>query len=252
MRQVHRRAGLLLANSRNTREVLQRFGADLAKVRVIYPGVDAARFAERSSRPRTQDPVILSVGRLQRRKGHDTMLLALARLIDRHPRVTYLIVGDGEERGRLEAMVGELGLGPHVRFEGEVAEASLPGYFARADVFALPNRVERGDFEGFGIVFLEAAAAGVPTVGGRSGGVPEAIADGETGYLVGGEDAAELAATLDRLLSDAELSQALGSAGRRRVLREFTWEASASRLRDAHLELAAAHGISATSGPLHA
>ena len=181
----------------------------------------------------------MSVGRLQRRKGHDLVLRALPALLKRHSTLRYVIVGDGEERPRLESMARELGVTPQVTFVGEVPDDLLPGYFAAADIFVLPNRVEKGDFEGFGIVFLEAAAAGLPTVGGRSGGVPEAVLEDETGLLVDGTDPAELEGALHRLLVDRVLARSLGEAGRRRVRNEFTWAASAARLREAHLELAA-------------
>ncbi len=239
MRRVHRHASLLLANSRNTRAVLESVGAEGSKIRVIYPGVDAERFEVRAQ-PRTdQGKVLLSVGRLQRRKGHDLVLRALPALLKRHSTLRYVIVGDGEERPRLESMARELAVTARVTFVGEVPDDLLPGYFAAADIFVLPNRVEKGDFEGFGIVFLEAAAAGLPTVGGRSGGVPEAVLEDETGLLVDGTDPAELEGALHRLLVDRVLARSLGEAGRRRVRNEFTWAASAARLREAHLELAA-------------
>jgi phosphatidyl-myo-inositol dimannoside synthase len=241
MRVVHRRARLLLANSRNTLDVLTASGVRADKVRVVYPGVDTERFANaRPIRPTGDGPVLLTVGRLQRRKGHDLVLQALPALRRRHQALRYVIVGDGEERGRLEQMVRDLGITEMVTFAGEVPLSDLPGYFAGCDVFVMPNRVHHGDFEGFGIVFLEAAAAGRPVVGGRSGGVPEAIAEGESGLLVTGDDAGELASTLEGLLADAAFRQRLGCAGRERVHSRFTWQASADRLHAVHLEASGA------------
>lgn len=240
MRAVHRRARLLLANSRNTLDVLQASGAQGDKVRIVYPGVDAARFVSpKPIRANAEGPVLLTVGRLQRRKGHDLVLQALPEVLRRHPTTRYVVVGDGEERGRLEQIARDVGVAARVTFAGEVPMEDLPGYFAGCDVFVMPNRVHNGDFEGFGIVFLEAAAAGRPVIGGRSGGVPEAVAEGETGFLVTGEDAGELAAALDALLANPERRQRLGAAGRARVQTQFTWQASANRLRAVHLEAAA-------------
>lgn len=239
MRAVHRRARFLLANSRNTLNVLAGSGISPDKVRIVYPGVDVSQFrAAVPIRPPGRGPVLLTVGRLQRRKGHDLVLQAMPELLRRHADVRYLIVGDGEERSRLEQMTRELGVSAHVTFFGEVPLADLPGFFAGCDVFVMPNRVHQGDFEGFGIVFLEAAASGRPVVGGRSGGVPEAVAEGKNGLLVTGEDASELVTALDMLLSAPELRAHFGAAGRARVATDFTWQASADRLRAVHLEAA--------------
>jgi phosphatidylinositol alpha-1,6-mannosyltransferase len=109
-----------------------------------------------------------------------------------------------------------------VTFLGALPDQEVTDLFGAADVFVHPNRVEATDFEGFGIVFLEAAAAGLPAIGGRSGGVPEAIVDGATGLLVGGEDPQELRQCLERLVDSAELRKRLGSAARERVLRDFS------------------------------
>jgi phosphatidylinositol alpha-1,6-mannosyltransferase len=180
------------------------------------------------------------VSRLQRRKGHALVLRALPELMRHVPLVRYVIVGAGNEREQLEHLRGELGLEHAVLFEGEVADDTLNAYFAACDIFVLPTRVEPTDFEGFGIVFLEAAAAGKPAIGGRNGGVPEAIADGETGVLVGGEDVAELAGALRSLCERHEMRQRLGRAARARVLREFTWERAAAQVTEIHRTLATA------------
>jgi phosphatidylinositol alpha-1,6-mannosyltransferase len=182
--------------------------------------------------------VLLSVGRLQTRKGHDLMIQAVRQLTRLHHRsLRYVIVGDGQERSRLEALVDECGVRDHVTFSGEVPSELLPHYFAACDIFVLPNRVEQGDVEGFGIVFLEAAAAGKPTVGGRSGGVPEAVADGVTGLLVGGTDVEELAVTIERLIDSELMRRNLGDAGRMRAVREFSWECAVERVSAVHERL---------------
>jgi phosphatidyl-myo-inositol dimannoside synthase len=102
----------------------------------------------------------------------------------------------------------------------------------------LPTRVEAYDFEGFGLVFLEAAAAGKPSIGGRNGGVPEAVLEGETGLLVSGHDVEELAAAIGRLISSPELRQQMGQAGRARAVRDFTWERAAAQVSSIHQEVA--------------
>jgi phosphatidylinositol alpha-1,6-mannosyltransferase len=131
-------------------------------------------------------------------------------------------------------MVGELNLNDCVTFVGEVSRDELPRYYAAADIFVHPNRVDGADVEGFGMVFLEAAAAGLPTIGGASGGVPEAVEDGQTGFLVRGTDATELAATIRTLAESPEMRRRLGAAGRMRVRRQFNWDDATARLSAVH------------------
>jgi phosphatidylinositol alpha-1,6-mannosyltransferase len=237
-RLVLRGAARALANSDNTASLLERFGVARSTVRVAHPGVDARRFRpDVDGRPvrrrlgAEHDLVLLSVGRLQRRKGHDTAIRALAALGPARASVRYVIVGTGDEEPALRRLAAECGVAGRVRFEGAVAEAELPEYYAACDVFLLPNRRDGEDIEGFGIVFLEAQASARPVIAGRSGGAPEAVAEGETGLLVSGDDDAELAAALETLLSSAELRARLGAAGRERVLREFSWERAAGVVR---------------------
>lgn len=237
-RRVHRAAGALIANSRNSASMLVAWGNPAGKVHVVHPGVEAGRFRPDAPGAATirrsyvgEDTLfVLSVGRLQARKGHDLALKALARISDR--RFRYVIVGDGQELPRLQALTVDLGLSDRVVFAGAVDRDSLPGFYAASDIFLHPNRLEGADFEGFGLVFLEAAASGLPAVGGRSGGVPEAVEDGKTGFLVGGADVEELERALRRLMGSAALRTEMGRAGRARAEKDFTWEAAAQRVRE--------------------
>jgi phosphatidylinositol alpha-1,6-mannosyltransferase len=247
MRLVYRRASAVIANSKNTARMIESLSWHRGQVHIVYPGVDADRFhpgADDGCLRRRLAPngelLLLSVSRLQKRKGHALVLKALPALMEHVPGVRYVIVGSGGERESLLKLSAALGLDEVVRFEGEVSDNTLQAYFAAADIFVLPTRVEPTDFEGFGIVYLEAAAAGKAAIGGRNGGVPEAISDGETGLLVGGDDAAELARALRSLCEDHELRQRLGRAARARVLREFTWERAAAQVTEIHTTLATA------------
>jgi phosphatidylinositol alpha-1,6-mannosyltransferase len=240
---VCRHATMMLANSRNTALLLKKYGASDDKIRVVHPGVDGERFrphADGSTGVRRSwgawRTVLLTVGRLQRRKGHDLVVETLTRLGQAASDVLYVIVGEGDERPRLERLVRDRGLSSRVLFAGAVPASQLPAYYAAADIFVHPNRVDGVDLEGFGIVFLEAAASGLPVIAGRSGGVPEAVADGETGLLVGGADVAELECAIARLTDSPSLRRTLGEAGRRRVLRDFTWQRAADLVRDIHSE----------------
>jgi phosphatidylinositol alpha-1,6-mannosyltransferase len=247
MRAVYRNAEVVFANSQSTRRMLVDVGMSADRVHVVYPGVDPARFHPdvdgseiRRSIAGTDVPtVLLSVGRLQTRKGHDLAIKALAHLVQRGYRsLHYVIVGDGPERARLETLVDEYRVRDHVRFVGEVPAALLPRYYAASDIFLLPNRIEQTDLEGFGIVFLEAAAAGKPAIGGRSGGVSEALVHDVTGILVNGTDVEELVAAIERLTTSAPLRHALGAAARLRVMREFTWERAAESVAALHNRVA--------------
>jgi len=241
MTRVYRGAEAVFANSINTSRALESLGIPRNRLQVVYPGVDASRFhpqqdgsAIRNRYAKGGELLILSVGRLQRRKGHDLAIQALRRLSTSGLSIRYLIVGTGKEEERLRNLAEAEGVGDRVHFVGQVSDAELPSYYAACDIFLLPNRLDGNDVEGFGIVFLEAQATSRPAVGGRSGGVPEAIAEGETGFLVEGTDADELAAVLWRLSESSEIRRRLGAAGRARVLEHFTWERAARAVADLH------------------
>ena len=222
-----------------TRDVLQRRGIDPDHVVLLYAGVDAQFFqpgvADAGLRERyglVGKKIILTVGRLVERKGHDTVLQALPQVARHVPEVAYLIVGNGPHRAALQALAHQLGVDRIVHFVGEVEEGDLPSFYRLCDVFAMPNRAvpATGDVEGFGLVFLEANACAKPVIGGRSGGAVEAIVDGVTGVLVQPLEVGEIAGALVRILTDAAYGTRLGQYGRQRVLQELTWTAVARRL----------------------
>lgn len=238
-------AAAIVANSRATAEragrLLRTLGIDPAgRVRVVHPGTDPARF--RPDAPGVEAwrrrlgldgrRVLLSVTRLMARKGIDTALEALSRLAPERPDLAYVVAGDGPERGRLERLAADLGVAERVHFLGAVDDAELPGLYAAADVFVLPVREEPDDdeVEGFGIVFCEAAATGIPVVAGDSGGVADAVRDGETAFLVPPRDTAATASALARLLDDDGLRRAMGAAGRRAVEEYYNWDRAAAEV----------------------
>ncbi len=245
MTRVYRDAAANIVNSHSTARMLEQLGIDRSSITVVHPGVDVQRFrpspaggaAIRQRFAARGETVLLSVGRLQRRKGHDLAIEAVSRLVAHTP-VQYLIVGDGEERQRLQKLALDCGVADRVHFLGEISADELPAYYQACDVFLMPNRIDAGDVEGFGIVFLEAAAAEKPSIGGRSGGVPEAVAEGETGLLVSGTDSDELAGAIAMLARSPEQRQALGRAGRIRVCRDFTWPRAAQQVEDLHQSIA--------------
>jgi phosphatidylinositol alpha-1,6-mannosyltransferase len=247
-RVAYRGAAAVCANSANTAAMVRSFGVRDDLVRVVYPGVDSERFAAKAPGAEAirrrfvsgDELMLLTVGRLQRRKGHDLVIDALATIRDPHRSFRYVIIGDGEERTRLEELVRGHSLESRVTFVGKVGPDALPAYYAAADIFVHPNRTEAGDFEGFGIVFLEAAAAGLPVIAGDSGGAPEAVADGQTGMLVSGTDVEELRRAILALADDRELRMSFGRAGRERAAQAFSWDRAAAMVAAIHAEVAAA------------
>lgn len=233
---VLREADALFPVSRYTAGLITRIGVDRERVFVVGNGTDPARFspgdgaAFRRRHDLGERPVIATIGRLVARKGVDDVLRAIPRLRARHPALLYVIAGGGPDRSRLEALAAELGVAGSVRFLGRVADDEVPELYRACDVFVTASRDDEPDVEGFGIVFLEAAASERAAVGTRAGGIADAIVDGETGLLVPQGDPEALAGALDRLLGDAALRGRLGAAGRRRVLAGATWEASAARI----------------------
>ena len=209
---------------------------------VVPPGVDTDRFrpldeAERASVRRelglpVDAPLVVSVSRLVPRKGMDTLIRSAARLGRTEPDLVVAIAGSGRDRRRLEGLVASTGA--PVRFLGRVPEELLPGLYGAGDVFAMLCRSRWGGLEqeGFGIVFLEAAAAGVPQVAGESGGAAEAVAHERTGLVMERPDAVEqVACTLSDLLGDRERRTEMGREARRRAEAEFSYDVLARRLR---------------------
>lgn len=243
-RMVCRNAALVFCSSEFAASLVRSVGVEHQRIRTIHPGVDTDRFspsvdgaAERRALS-LSGPTLLTVGRLQRRKGHDLTIAAVAKLAARIPGLRYVIAGDGSERQRLIELSVALGVSEQVIFLGGVNDERLPGLYAACDLFVMPNRVEDQDVEGFGIVYLEAAATGRASIGGRSGGVPEAILHDHTGLLVSGTDEAELADAICALLEDDNRRHRMGTAGRARVCKDFTWAVAAEKVARAHAEAA--------------
>lgn len=203
--------------------------------RVVYNGIDPQQFspqtpeAELRKRLAGDAQTILYAGRLVRWKGVQYLIDALARLAPSR-NVRLLIAGEGEYRPVLEQRARERGVADRVNFLGYIAGDALAPYYAIADVVTLASYAN----ETFSIMSAEAMACGRPVVGSRFGGIPEVIADGETGFLAEPENAADFADKLGRLLDDAALRERFGACGRERVLRLFTWDAVTERVLDAY------------------
>ncbi len=231
-------AGVVAAGSYPAREAARAAGRALPGL-VVPPGVDVARF--RPPAPGERDatrtrlglpgdaPLVLGVSRLVPRKGFDVLIDATARL---GSGVHLALAGAGRDRDRLRRRAAGAGLGERFHLLGRVPDADLPALYGSADVFAMLCRERWGglEAEGFGIVFLEAAACATPSVAGRSGGAEDAVVDGVTGLVVAPRDAGAVTAALDALLSDPDLRTRLGAAARARAEAEFAYDTLAARL----------------------
>jgi phosphatidylinositol alpha-1,6-mannosyltransferase len=206
----------------------------------LAPGVDNASFrpgaggdAVRERLGLGQRPVVVCVSRMVPRKGQDTLIRAWPQVLAAaRGGPALLLVGDGPYRAKLGRLAQRAGVADSVVFTGPVAAADLPAYYDAGDVFAMPCRTRRGglDVEGLGIVYLEASASGLPVVGGDSGGAPDAILPGETGYVVPGRDVAAVTDRITGLLADPAGARAMGEKGAAWVDREWRWELVADRL----------------------
>ena len=211
-----------------------------ARMTQLPPGVDEKTFHPGSGgdevRARlglTDRPVVVCVSRLVRRKGQDTLIRALPRILAAEPDTVLLIVGGGPYENDLRRLARETGVSSSVRFTGAVPWSELPAHYGAGDVFAMPCRTRRGglDVEGLGIVYLEASATGLPVVAGDSGGAPDAVLDGETGWVVKGGSPEEAADRITVLLGDAELRRRMGERGREWVEEKWRWDLLAERLK---------------------
>lgn len=232
--------GVLAAGSYPAMEAQRAVGGGgKLKGLIVPPGVDTVRFrplddGERAAARQTfgidpDRPVVLGLSRLVPRKGFDVLIDAVAEL---DLPVQLVIAGTGRDRGRLLGRAQRRGIAEQVRFVGFVDDEELPTLYGAADVFAMLCRDRWGGLEqeGFGIVFLEAAAAGVPSIAGRSGGSHEAVADGETGYVVDPRDRDAVSRSIRRLLEAQELCHEMGAMARSRAVEHFSYDALAERL----------------------
>lgn len=237
MRFALRHADRVIANSEFTRDELVKMDVRPECITLIYPGVDVERF--RPGLPcddlkagiglQPGEKLILSVGRLSRRKGFDMVVRSLPELLRQGINVRYALIGIGEDRDYLISLARELGVANQVHLLGHVSSEDLPRWYNACDVFAMPNREINGDTEGFGMVFIEAAACSRPVLAGNAGGTGAAVVNGETGLRVNGECLAAIVDAFVRLLGGVGYS--MGKNGYHRALESFAWEQVADKTR---------------------
>lgn len=230
-------ADSIIPNSQFTMEEFLALDIPKEKFKIITPGVDTEKFQpknpdeELTKKHNLQNKkVLLTVARLDERKGHDKVIEAIAKIKENIPNIIYLIVGKGREKARLEELAKEFKVEDKVIFCGYVSDEDLPKYYNLCDIFILPNRQTsldetlQGDYEGFGIVFLEASACGKPVIAGDFGGIRDAVENHKSGFIIDGNSTDEISTTVIKILNDHNLSTSLGNFGRQRAIDHYTWK----------------------------
>jgi phosphatidylinositol alpha-1,6-mannosyltransferase len=237
------RSDFCIAVSRFTKNrIIKRIPVDPEKIRVLPNGVDLDRFSPDVESSELRDTlglhpntkVLMTLARVVERKGHDTVINALPKILAAFPNTVYMIAGPWRDWyvRDLKRLIAELGLEKHVLFTGLLSEEDLVRYYNLADVYIMVSREleASGDTEGFGITFLEANACEKPVIGSFSGGIPDAVEDGVTGFLVDPKDTDIIANRVIQLFRDTRLAEELGRNGRRRIEESLTWERITQKL----------------------
>ena len=233
---LRRARWIICANSYTAKQVKkfldQRFQT---KIFIVNPGIDPTSLPSLETLNAQKlnlagNPKLLTVGRLVKRKGIDKMLQILPEILLKYPKLKYYVLGQGPELENLKLQAQDLGLKDCVQFASGVAHMQKWLYYQECDLFILPALDLAGDYEGFGIVYLESALLGKPVVAGLSGGVKDAVVNEQTGLIVDVLQTQELKEAVLKLLDDQKLSQKMGQVARARVLENFTWEKQASKI----------------------
>jgi phosphatidylinositol alpha-1,6-mannosyltransferase len=206
----------------------------------IAPGIDVEHFTPMDSAQLRRElnldgkKVIVSVGRLVHRKGQDHLIEAMPEILQRVPNAHLLMVGTGPYLEHLAKLVAINKLDNHVSFIGRIQYAELPRFICAGDIFAMPSRSRLAglEVEGLGIVYLEASSCGLPVIAGSSGGAPDAVIDGVTGFVVDGTDNQQIAEAAIELLEDPEKAKAMGVAGRQWIIDNWRWEIWSARFNE--------------------
>jgi len=230
----------VIANSEFTKErVIKKYSMDPEKIKILYPGVNTDFFtcgidttSLMNKHNLMNKKIIMTVGRLDKRKGHDHVIKSIPYLVKEIPNLIYLVIGNGDDKPRLESIINELQLHDYVLFTGSASLEDLPAYYNLCDLFVMPNReVDDGDTEGFGMVFIEANSCCKAEVAGYYGGAIEAVEDGVNGVFTDANDPEAIANTIIRLLTDNEMRTQLERKARERVMNNFTWETKQTKFK---------------------
>lgn len=230
---VYKNAQRVFSISNYTKRILTNEGIRPEKIDVINNGVDLDRFRPlevKNISEMLEEKILLTVSRLDKHKGHDLVIEALPYVLKKIKKVKYLIIGQGPEEQKLRELVKSKGLNDCVSFLGYVSDKDLVKYYGLCDAFIMLSKEISGDFEGFGLVYLEANACGKPVIGARTGGIEDAIKDGETGLLIDDLAAQNVASTILKLLENEDLARKLGRGGYEKIVNGRTWNHVAERM----------------------
>lgn len=234
------KAHVIIANSAYTAALVKPYLSDGdARLRVINPPIGPqaeptpAALSGIGEVIAGRSPVLLTLARLEPRKGVDMVIRVLPEILKSHPKAVYVVAGSGEDRARLEQLATDIGVAGSVHFVGPVDGKAKAALFASADAFVMPTRREGNSVEGFGIVFVEAGWYGLPALAGREGGAVDAVRDEATGLLCDAMDQGDVLRQIERLLSDGELKRRLGAAASHRARGPAQWTTALNQFLDA-------------------
>lgn len=231
-------AHLILANSQFTADRVEPYTANTSLTHILHPGVTPPPKPTKEDLPTINDliaqhsPILLTVGRLEPRKGQDKIIEVLPQLLTEHPQLLYLVAGSGPLQETLATRAQELGVSANVKFCGRVSDGERSALLQKADIFAMPCRAVGDSVEGFGIVYIEAAMLGLPSLAGRTGGAGDAVIDGHTGMLCDGDSENDVCLSIKKMLNDRQALKAMGQHAQHRAQTELQWEQVARKLLD--------------------
>lgn len=233
VRFILKKADKIIANSISSKNILENIiSSGKKKIEVVYPGVDTnilcydekGRTDLKRKYKLQKKKIILTLGRLDDRKGIDDVIKCLPKLFEKLPDTVYLIAGKGPMEKELRKLVQEKKINDKVIFIGYIPDYQLAAYYSLCDIFVMPSKeTKEGNIEGFGMVLLEANACKRPVIGTNSGGISEAIIDGKTGFIIPAEDQDKLYNAMIKMLTDTKLAKKYGEEGEKRAKEEFSW-----------------------------
>jgi len=236
MKNILNKAEKIITVSRYTKFELLKIlhdNSNQRKIEIISPAPNITPQKFPVNRENKSSKMLLSVGRLVDRKGYDMVIKAMPKILEQVSGCKYVIVGDGKYKQQLVELTKKNKLENNIIFKSKLSDQEVAQYYQNCDVFIMCSReTPDRDVEGFGLVYLEANSFGKPVIGGKSGGVEDAVVDGETGFLVEPENQDMIADAVIRLLTRPELAQKLGDQSRQRVEKDFTWQAKARQLQN--------------------
>ena len=225
-------ANKIVANSSYTKELLlESLSIDKNKIKIIHPGIDVYNeFIQKSTLSKVKNiignahPVLITLARLEHRKGHRIILDALSTLIHKYPNLLYLIAGDGPNKESIKLHVKKLNLEKNIHFLGWITEPEKSAILKKSQLFVMTPHLDKESVEGFGMVFIDAAFHGLASIGTDTGGITDAIIDGKTGLIAKTSDLKDITSKIDDLLSSDEKRNSLGKAGLANATEKFTWK----------------------------